>query len=99
MIDGEEKFHIARRKSKHRSQKYRVAWEYDRTFAWWIAPDPDNSYKARCKICNKSITAEKQVLDKHAICKRHLKNWALKSESETLTLLKTYYLEIENVLC
>lgn len=47
---------------KHRQRKYRVQWEADKRFKKRLQPDINNQYKAKCRMCNVSFTAEIQVL-------------------------------------
>lgn len=61
-------------KEKHRQQKYRADWEKEPKFSKWLTNDPQDDFKARCKVCNTSMIAEKHVLSKHSEGQKHLKN-------------------------
>ncbi|CAG4949390.1 unnamed protein product [Parnassius apollo] len=73
------------KKEKHRLQKYRVEWENGPIFSRWIARDYSDIYKAQCKVCETSITAEKQDLVKHSEGKKHLKNLSVIRGSKSVT--------------
>ncbi|XP_076049531.1 protein FAM200B-like [Oratosquilla oratoria] len=53
-----------------RQQRYRKAWETDPAFKPWLQETPD-PYKARCRLCNVTITAERTVLINHVKSKKH----------------------------
>ncbi len=36
----------------------------------WLAPDPNNDQRARCKVCNKFLNAHKKDLLTHASTKK-----------------------------
>lgn len=37
-------------KEKHRQQKYRADWEKEPKFSKWLTNDPQDDFKARCKV-------------------------------------------------
>jgi len=56
---------------KHRSQKFRNEWTKSKDFEHWIAPVPQDEYKAFCKFCKVPMVAEMSVLKAHNIGKKH----------------------------
>lgn len=51
---------------KHRSQKFRNEWTKSKDFEDWIAPVPQDEYKAFCNFCKVPImVAEMSVLKTH----------------------------------
>jgi len=56
---------------KHRSQKFRNEWTKSEDFEHWIAPVPQDEYKAFCKFCKVPMVAEMSVLKSHNIGKKH----------------------------
>ncbi|XP_039277505.1 uncharacterized protein LOC111043674 isoform X1 [Nilaparvata lugens] len=57
--------------SSRKQQKYRKAWEDLPEFALWLEGVDNNFYKARCKMCAKTILADLSVLRLHAQGRRH----------------------------
>lgn len=63
---------------KHRLQKYRPEWEhltkdFGDDVGCWLTRDPTNVYKAKCKYCGLSVTANKRTIANHAETREHKK--------------------------
>lgn len=56
---------------KHRLQKFRNEWTKLKDFEDWIAPVPQDEYKAYCKFCKVPMVAEISVLKNHNNGKKH----------------------------
>ncbi|KAK3911427.1 Zinc finger protein 862 [Frankliniella fusca] len=79
---------------KHRLQKFRSEWKFDtKSFgvhvALWLDSDPNNKYKAKCKWCSVSITANKPTIEKHAICKKHISEGEKRKSNTMITKFTT----------
>lgn len=72
---------------QHRPQKYRKQWEDQPEFKSWLEADGD-VFKARCRVCNISLKAEKGVLSQHSVSKKHLNN--VSSVSSTCSIVKAF---------
>ncbi|XP_024083201.1 peroxiredoxin 1-like isoform X2 [Cimex lectularius] len=55
---------------KRRIQRYRPAWQNLPEFEDWLKPHP-NRFKAFCKFCSVTITADVNVIRKHSVSVRH----------------------------
>lgn len=78
-------------KPKHRQQKFCSEWLTNVNFRNWVERDSDE-FKARCKLCNASMVAEKTVLKNHGNAKKHLsvlQNVTSKQKSMTTFTIKT----------
>lgn len=53
------------KKQCHRVQKFRQACLKENDFKTWLESVPDNPEKAKWKVCNTLMKAEKSVLDNH----------------------------------
>lgn len=70
--DGGEEH--ASKRSKHRTQKYRKAWESCPEFESWLQPVEQDDLSAQCTVCSAIIKAEITVLRRHASSAKHMKN-------------------------
>ena len=52
-------------------QSFRYEWLEDPNLKSWLAPDPNNERRAKCKFCNKSLNAHKKDLIHHATTRVH----------------------------
>ncbi|KAK0070942.1 hypothetical protein PV325_013818, partial [Microctonus aethiopoides] len=59
------------KKQCRRVQKFRQAWLKENNFKTWLESVPDNPEKAKCKVCNTLMKAEKSVLDNHIKSQSH----------------------------
>lgn len=55
-----------------RQQKFRSAWQNEGDFCKWLVADPVDIYKAKCKLCNASFTADIKVIRTHSKSKAHI---------------------------
>lgn len=70
---------------KHRLQKFRNEWLKNKDFEDWLAPVPQDEYKAFCKFCKAPMVAEISVLRTHQNGKKHSQLlMGIKSRRQTL---------------
>lgn len=60
---------------KHRIQIFRSEWTKFNGFKDWIAPFPQDEYKAFCKHCKVSMVTEISVLKNHNNGKKNIRSW------------------------
>uniref|UniRef100_A0A8D9BVE9 thioredoxin-dependent peroxiredoxin n=1 Tax=Cacopsylla melanoneura TaxID=428564 RepID=A0A8D9BVE9_9HEMI len=75
--------HSGKRGSKHRTQRYRTAWETDPDFASWIQPVENDTLSATCTICSTIMRAEVTVLKRHCVSAKHVKRSQLSEKGES----------------
>ncbi|KAM0724687.1 hypothetical protein ACS0PU_009071 [Formica fusca] len=66
-------------KTTRRVQKFRKAWLTDEEFKTWLQSVP-NPEKAKCKICNSIMKADRTVISNHSKSQSHKKNTCLFSQ-------------------
>lgn len=74
-------------KQSHRMQKFRNIWLTQEEYKLWLAKVSDDSYKAKCKLCNTTFTAEMTVIKNH-----------LKAQSHQRRSIQASQLKIKNFL-
>lgn len=57
-----------------RKQKFLKELLNNTNFNIWLMPDLSDKYKARCKLCNLTFTAELTMIKNHGKCKNHVSN-------------------------
>lgn len=62
------------KQQKHRAQKFRLKWQQHPDYKFWLEPDPEDPFKAGCRLCKIGFTAELSVIKKHKGTARHVKN-------------------------
>ena len=82
---------------KHRSQKFRNEWTKSEDFEHWIAPVPQDEYKAFCKFCKVPMVAEMSVFKSHNIGKKHsqLMNGIKTKRQPLMSCFTTPQVEVE----
>lgn len=86
------------RLNTRRAQKFRDFWLSEKDFGKWLTRDDQSAYKAKCKLCNVSITAELAVIRNHAKSQAHLSKSSILSNQTSINKFTTSNQSIESSL-
>jgi len=58
-------------KQGHRDQKFRDEWCLNSQYKYWLKPDSNDVFRAKCSMCNKDFRADISVIKNHANGSKH----------------------------